>query len=166
MMNMIKNKTYIFILFLMCVMFISLSCGTQSDGVIIQNEFGIDVYRSTNGKLVSNDWVVVDGYNYYVNSIGEIAKNIWIDNTYYVGANGRMYHNYWLNVDNDWYYFADDGKALKDILIPIGESEYCFAGHPGGASSERLRFAACSRTRQRRRDGRSLLNQGRSGSRG
>lgn len=127
MMNMIKNKTYIFILFLMCVMFISLSCGTQSDGVIIQNEFGIDVYRSTNGKLVSNDWVVVDGYNYYVNSIGEIAKNIWIDNTYYVGANGRMYHNYWLNVDNDWYYFADDGKALKDILIPIGESEYCFA---------------------------------------
>ena len=127
MMNMIKNKTYIFILFLMCVMFISLSCGTQSDGVIIQNEFGIDVYRSTNGKLVSNDWVVVDGYNYYVNSIGEIAKNIWIDNTYYVGANGRMYHNYWLNVDNAWYYFADDGKALKDILIPIGESEYCFA---------------------------------------
>ena len=127
MMNMIKIKTYIFILFLMCVMFISLSCGTQSDGVIIQNEFGIDVYRSTNGKLVSNDWVLVDGYNYYVNSIGEIAKNTWIDNTYYVGANGRMYHNYWLNVDNDWYYFADDGKALKDILIPIGESEYCFA---------------------------------------
>ena len=127
MINMIKNKTYIFILFLMCIMFISLSCGTHSDGVIIQNEFGIDVYRSTNGKLVSNDWVVVDGYNYYVNSIGEIAKNTWIDNTYYVGANGRMYHNYWLNVDNDWYYFADDGKALKDILIPIGESEYCFA---------------------------------------
>ena len=129
--TMMKNR--IILLFTMLVIAFALfSCTNTGDGVIVQNEFGIDVYKSTNGKLVSNDWVVVDGYKYYVNSLGQIEKNTWIDNTYYVGANGRMYHNYWLNVDSDgdnikdWYYFDEDGKALKDILIPIGESEYCF----------------------------------------
>lgn len=127
-----QNNRFIGLILFLILSSILYSCGKDSDGIIIQNEFGIDVYKSTNGKLVSNEWVVVDGYHYYVNSIGQIEKDSWIDNIYYVGPNGRMYHNYWLNIDTDadnikdWYYFDEDGKALKDILIPIGESEYCF----------------------------------------
>ena len=127
-----KMQIFIILLIIYILVFFVFSCNKQSDGIITQNEFGIDVYKSTNGKSVSNEWVKVDGYYYYVNSIGQIEKNAWIDNLYYVGPNGRMYHNYWLNDDfdgdniKDWYYFEENGKALKDILIPIGEYEYCF----------------------------------------
>lgn len=107
------------------------SCN-KNEGRIIQNEFGIDIYEPNNGKIVSNEWVEIDGYKYYVNSLGQIEKNSFIDNTYYVGNNGRMYHNYWLNEDfdgdniKDWYFFSETGEALRDILITIGDGEYCF----------------------------------------
>ena len=131
---MIKNNTKIYkmLWLLICTVSILFSCTLKGDGQIAQNEFGIDVFKGNNGKLISNDWVTIDGYKYYVNSIGEIAKNTWIDNSYYVGPNGRMYHNYWLNGDfdgdnvKDWYFFSETGEALKDTLMPIGESEYCF----------------------------------------
>ncbi len=60
------------------------------------------------GYLVTNQWVQFsDGTWSYCTAFGTVAKNQWIENTYYVDSNGRMLKNAYAP---NGLYLGSDGK--------------------------------------------------------
>lgn len=57
--------------------------------------------------LKTNQWVEINGLWQYNDSIGNPAKNSWIQN-YYLKSDGNMATE-WLNINGSWYYFGTDG---------------------------------------------------------
>ena len=66
-----------------------------------KNEDGVLRFVDKNGNYVTKDWRTKDGDSYYLDGDGEIVKDAWIDQTYYVNEKGVM-------VKNDWVY--SEGK--------------------------------------------------------
>ena len=76
---------------------------TAAEGWAQEN--GSWVYYSASGSRVYNVWRKGgDGLWRYVNSIGVMAVNSWVDNDdYFVGPDGIMYAGRWLEVQSSYY---------------------------------------------------------------
>lgn len=90
-------------------------------------------YKDSKGNDVTNDWKVKDGKSYYLGSDGDIEKDTWIANTYYVDGKGVMVRSKWIHADGTdglkeegWYYLGKDGKIEKDGWKNIEDGRYCF----------------------------------------
>ena len=77
-------------------------------------------YTKADGKEAENEWVSIDGKQYYFDDNGVMAANGWQtdnnDNFYYFDANGHYLTNYWDHdlSDNTWSYAKSDGKQARD----------------------------------------------------
>ena len=81
------------------------------------NENGVD----SNGSYAKNEWKTSQGVSYYLDGEGNLAKNTWIDGTYYAGEDGSMTKESWIYVDENegsmksgWYYLGRNGKVEKN----------------------------------------------------
>lgn len=73
-------------------------------GQWLEDEHG-SWYAFTTGEVPVNTWKQIDGYWYYFNESGYIAKEQWIGN-YYVGSSGKMLTN---TTTPDGYYVDENG---------------------------------------------------------
>lgn len=80
-------------------------------------------YKKQDGRKAGNEWLKVDGIDYYFDSDGTMATgwrefpgNVW----YYFRSSGAMARNYWVESSGKWYYMGGDGKMLKDAATPDG----------------------------------------------
>lgn len=73
-------------------------------GQWLEDEIGT-WYAFTTGEVPINTWKEIDGYWYYFNESGYIAKEQWIGN-YYVGSSGKMLTN---TTTPDGYYVDENG---------------------------------------------------------
>lgn len=84
-------------------------------------------YTKADGKEAENEWVSIDGKQYYFDDNGVMAANGWQtdnnDNFYYFDANGHYLTNYWDHdlSDNTWSYAKSDGKQARDEWINNGQ---------------------------------------------
>ena len=44
----------------------------------------------SNGSYVKNQWKTSQGVSYYLDENGDLARNVWVDGTYYAGEDGSM----------------------------------------------------------------------------
>lgn len=85
----------------------------DSDGKLVLNSFTPDgYYVGADGTYLMNQWILVNGKYYYLDEIGKVAKNIWID-SYYLGTDGVMVTNRWI----DDYWCGSDGKYVKSAWV-------------------------------------------------
>lgn len=85
----------------------------NSDGKLLLNSFTPDgYYVGADGTYLMNQWILVNGKYYYLDEIGKVAKNIWID-SYYLGTDGVMVTNRWI----DDYWCGSDGKYVKSAWV-------------------------------------------------
>ncbi len=94
------------------------------------------------GTAAVETWKSANGYWFYLDSSGLIARNkLIIENTekgtnyYYVDSNGKLLRDAWKAVAIDpadrknyraqywWYYFGNDGKAYKSNGGPLTEDQ-------------------------------------------
>lgn len=97
-----------------------------------KNEDGVLRFVDKNGNYVTKDWRTKDGDSYYLDGDGEIVKDAWIDQTYYVNEKGVMVKNDWVYSEGKegekaegWYYMGRNGK-FADGWKNIGEGRYNF----------------------------------------
>ena len=85
----------------------------DSDGKLVLNSFTPDgYYVGADGTYLMNQWILVNGKYYYLDEIGKVAKNIWMD-SYYLGTDGVMVTNRWI----DDYWCGSDGKYVKSAWV-------------------------------------------------
>lgn len=92
-------------------------------------------YYDSNGKVAVNQWKKFGNDWYYLGEYGEIVKDKFIDNDYYVGEDGRMVVNRDAKSKEDgyWYYFGADGKKIKNDTVVINGIVYSYG--PNGRLS-------------------------------
>ena len=89
-------------------------------------------YQLEDGSYVKNTFRMIDGYKYYFDSAGVMAKG-WIyvgtrtssdgkvyKNWYYTSAGGKILTG-WRLIDGVWYYFYLDGKMAADAVVDNGK---------------------------------------------
>ena len=80
---------------------------------------GEDYIFDFEGNRVFNQWTVLtDGERYYSLSDGKVAKNQWINDTFYVDETGAMVRDRWYN----GVYFDVDGFVSNSQSSPIESS--------------------------------------------
>ena len=62
---------------------------------------------STSSTQVSSHWLSDNGTWKYIDAVGNVTKNSWVQN-YYLNAEGNMVTE-WSNINGNWYYFGVDG---------------------------------------------------------
>ena len=98
-------------------------------------------YHFDENGYMQTGWLNLDGTWYYLNDDGSMAKDTWIDGTYYVDANGAWVVEGWQNngygwwyqrangtypsneweiINGIWYYFDSNGYMLADTTTPDG----------------------------------------------
>lgn len=91
---------------------------------------GEDYIFDMEGNRVFNKWTIFpDGERYYSLSDGKVAKNQWINNTFYVDDTGAMVRDRWYNGD----YFDIDGFLSTP---PNSPTEPPFSGKTGFHETE------------------------------
>ena len=80
-----------------------------TENTTVKLVFNIQGKKNSWGQDAKGDW-------FYYKADGTLAKNQWINNTYWVGQDGKMARNSW--VDNGKYYVGADGKWVKDAHKP------------------------------------------------
>ncbi len=89
-------------------------------------------YNDTSGKLVTSDWVQVDGKWYYVDKNGAMVTNRMIDDSFYVKENGELVKEAWMllpdrwSSEPAWRYFGDTGRIISEGWKDIDGSRYHF----------------------------------------
>jgi len=83
----------------------------------------------------SNQWVQVNGYWQYNDTLGNPLKSQWYYDRnygkwYYLGSDGRMSVNCWLSYGNSWYYVGGSGAMLTNYWILTG-GKYYYVGSYG-----------------------------------
>ncbi len=80
-------------------------------------------FKKQDGKKAANQWMNVDGVDYYFDSDGTMAtewrqfsNNSW----YYFKQSGSMARNYWVESSGVWYYLGGDGVMLRNTTTPDG----------------------------------------------
>ncbi|WP_394522512.1 serine hydrolase [Lacrimispora sp. JR3] len=80
-------------------------------------------YKKPDGRKASQEWLKVDGADYYFDSDGTMATgwrefpgNVW----YYFRSSGALARNYWVKSSGKWYYIGGDGTMLKNAVTPDG----------------------------------------------
>ncbi len=76
-----------------------------TENTIVKLVFNIQGKKNSWERDAKGDW-------FYYKADGTLAKNQWIDNTYWVGQDGKMARNSW--VDNGKYYVGADGKWVPN----------------------------------------------------
>lgn len=66
-------------------------------------------HMNSKGHLDTDKWIG----GRYVDKDGELVRNAWVKNTYYVGYDGRKYRNMWI----DDHYVGSNGKMVKKKWI-------------------------------------------------
>ena len=111
----------------------------------------------SNGSYAKNEWKTSQGVSYYLDGEGNLAKNTWIDGTYYAGEDGSMTKESWIYVDENegsmksgWYYLGRNGKVEKNDWKTIEKAKYCFDsdGDVRGLYDEAQRFRFVRRDEQ------------------
>ena len=88
-----------------------------SDGVMMSNSFTPDgYYVGADGAYLRNQKITVDGKEYYLNSVGKVAKNQWVGE-YYLNGAGSVVKNQW--VGN--YWCGADGRYVKSSWVDDGK---------------------------------------------
>jgi hypothetical protein len=95
----------------------------KSDGSRLSNGKytieGEDYIFDIEGNRVSNQWTILtDGERYYSLSDGKVAKNQWINDTFYVDDTGAMVRDRWYNGN----YFDIDGFLSAPQTSPVEQS--------------------------------------------
>lgn len=72
---------------------------------------GTYCYVKEDGKLLINDWKEDGDKKYYLNELGLMAKNSFVDGNYYVDENGEMVKDKELKLGTDIYIFDGEGKS-------------------------------------------------------
>ena len=93
---------------------------------------GEDYIFDIDGNRVFNQWTMLtDGERYYSLSDGKVAKNQWINDTFYVDETGAMVRDKWYNgdyFDIDGFrtdpqgYFADPQAAPIQLSLPANSA--------------------------------------------
>jgi D-alanyl-D-alanine carboxypeptidase len=80
-------------------------------------------FKKQDGKKAANQWMNVDGVDYYFDPDGTMAtewrqfsNNSW----YYFKQSGSMARNYWVESSGVWYYLGGDGVMLRNTTTPDG----------------------------------------------
>lgn len=80
-------------------------------------------YKKQNGTNASQEWLTVDGVDYYIDSDGtmvngwrEFPGNVW----YYFRSSGAKAQNYWVETNNKWYYLGSNGVMVRNTVTPDG----------------------------------------------
>ncbi|AWK50045.1 cell wall-binding protein [Clostridium beijerinckii] len=113
---------------------IPLNMGKNEINITVKNDedertYIINITRGNNAPSnidsnnKTNKWIQNNGKWQYIDSSGNIAKNLWVQN-YYLTNNGDMATE-WLNYNGSWYYLGSDG-AFKAGWKLIGGNWYCF----------------------------------------
>ena len=106
----------------------------DDDGTYPNNgvyEIDGDLYAfDKDGYLYTNRWVTLyDGRSFYTTGSGVIARNQWVDGTYYVGNDGVMLKS---SYTPDGYYVGKDGQWTNP---PSSSSSYTSSYSSGSSSS-------------------------------
>ena len=124
--------SFVIFIFIVIMFIVSINNKNKNKPHIITNQYGIDMFVDEKGNYIYNTWVEYENYWYHINDIGEVDKNKFVDNDYYVGPNGRMFYSYWLKKDvnkddiDEVFYFGSNGAMLKNVMVNIEGSDYCF----------------------------------------
>jgi D-alanyl-D-alanine carboxypeptidase (penicillin-binding protein 5/6) len=80
-------------------------------------------YKKQDGKKAANQWLNVDGADYYFDPDGSMAtewRQFSNSSWYYFKQSGSMARNYWVESSGTWYYLGSDGVMLKSTTTPDG----------------------------------------------
>lgn len=89
----------------------------------VQDASGWSYYKS-NGSKAANEWLTLDGYEYWFDGNGYMAtkwrhfvNDVWY---YFDPANGRLVSSSWVEDGGAWYYLGSDGALLTNTTTPDG----------------------------------------------
>lgn len=80
-------------------------------------------FKKQDGKKAANQWMNVDGVDYYFDPDGTMAtewRQFSNSSWYYFKQSGSMARNYWVQSSGVWYYLGGDGMMLKNTTTPDG----------------------------------------------
>lgn len=97
--------------------------GAQSSGNRWAQDGARWYFLRTDDSRVSNQWMNIDGEDYWFDSDGYMAtgwrqfgNGAW----YYFRSGGIMAKNYWVQDGGKWFYLGTDGAMLKNTTTPDG----------------------------------------------
>lgn len=103
----------------------------HQDGSYTKNNFevikGQTFYFDSNGYMITG-WKQVGKDWYYFTTVGNMAKNQWI-NDYYFEADGKMATNKWIVSNGKYWYRHQDGSYTKSDFEVINGQTYYFDGN-------------------------------------
>ena len=73
-------------------------------------------YVKDDGHLLISEWKEDNDKWYYFNEVGLMARNSFVDGSYYVDENGEMVKNKKLIIGTETYVFDNEGKGTKQII--------------------------------------------------
>lgn len=112
----------------------SFAAGWQKD------DAGVWHYYNSDDEMVTDEWKKDGGKYYHLNDEGDMDRNAWIDDDYYVGDDGAMLSNAWAKLDDEeddenddptsegehWFYFGNKGKKTTSDSKKINGKTYYF----------------------------------------
>lgn len=93
------------------------------------------IFTDSSGNRVTNEWRQSGNYYYYLGSDGIMARDEWVDDTYYVNEDGVRLSNMWIhseegenapNSDGGWFYLGENGRAVTNGWRTINGQRYHF----------------------------------------
>lgn len=89
----------------------------------IQDESGW-IYYKANGVKAANEWLTLDGYEYWFDGTGYMATG-WRHFTngdwyYFAPESGHMIFSEWVQDGGAWYYLGSSGALLTNTTTPDG----------------------------------------------
>lgn len=93
------------------------------------------IFTDSRGDRVTDSWRQSGNYYFYLDSDGIMARDQWIDDTYYVDQNGARVSSRWVvadegsdapSSDGGWFYLDATGRVVTDTWREINGYRYHF----------------------------------------
>ncbi len=92
------------------------------------------IFTDNSGNRVRDTWRQSGEYYYYLDSNGIMARNRWIDDTYYVNGDGVRLWSQWIytadgsgpGYEGGWFYLDQNGRAATDGWRTVNGRRYHF----------------------------------------
>lgn len=91
----------------------------DEDGNVAVSQRIDEYYTTTDGRMVKNQWVSVDGEEEY-----DTPDSPDMSNWHYFGKDGKIVTSKWMTIGGKTYYFDSEGQMLTGLVEIDGETYY------------------------------------------
>lgn len=91
----------------------------DEEGNVAESQRIDEYYVSTDGRMVKNQWVSVDGEEEY-----DTPDSPDMSNWHYFGKDGKIVTSKWMSISGKTYYFDDEGQMMTGLVEIEGETYY------------------------------------------